>query len=73
MAHGEQAVAAKLLVLGDLLDENEKYRKESLETLDGYAEAECKKLKKGDVVQFERVGFAILDDERKMTFILTSK
>ena len=73
VACDEQAVAAKLLVLGDLLDENGKYRKESLETLDGYCEAECKKLKKGSAVQFERVGLAVLDDERKMTFILTSK
>ncbi len=73
VAHGEQAAATKLLVLGDLLDENEKYRKESLETLEGYVEAECRKLKKGDVVQFERVGFAVLDDEKKMTFVLTSK
>lgn len=70
---GEQAIAARLMVLGELLDENEKYRKESLETLEGYCEAECRKLKKGDVVQFERIGFAVLDDEKKMTFILTSK
>jgi len=69
---GEQAVAAKLLVLGELLDADEKYRKESLEILEGYCEADCRKLKKGDIVQFERQGFAILDDE-KMAFILTSK
>jgi len=73
VAQGEQAVAAKLMVLGELLDENEKYRKKSLETLEGYCEAECRKLKKGDIVQFERIGFAILDDEKKMAFILTSK
>ncbi|MFA6329598.1 MAG: glutamate--tRNA ligase [Candidatus Micrarchaeia archaeon] len=70
---GEQAVAARLLVLGELLDDNEKYRKESLETLEGYCEQECRKLKKGDMVQFERIGFAILDDEKRMSFILTSK
>jgi len=70
---GEQAVAAKLMVLGELLDADEKYRKESLEVLDGYCEADCRKLKKGDIVQFERQGFAILDDEKKMAFILTSK
>jgi len=70
---GKQAVAAKLVVLGELLDENEKYRKESLETLEGYCEQECRTLKKGDVVQFERIGFAVLDDEKKMAFILTSK
>jgi glutamyl-tRNA synthetase len=69
----EQAVAARLLVPGELLDENGKYRKDSLGVLEGYCEPECRKLKKGDVVQFERVGFAVLDDERRMAFILTSK
>lgn len=73
VAHGEQAVAARLMVLGELLDGNEKYRKESLEVLEGYAEPECRTLKKGSVVQFERIGFAVLDDEKSRTFILTSK
>jgi hypothetical protein len=68
-----RAVAAKLFVLGELLDENGNYRKESLEVLEGYAEEDCKTLKKGCVVQFERIGFAVLDDEKTRTFILTSK
>jgi glutamyl-tRNA synthetase len=73
VADNGRAVACRLTVLGELLDENEQYRKESLEVLEGFCEEDCKRLKKGDVVQFERVGFAILDDEKKMSFILTSK
>ena len=67
-----QAVPAKLLAVSDLLDSEENYRPESLVELDGYCEMDCKKLQKGDAVQFERVGFAVLDDEKKMVFVLST-
>ena len=39
------------------------------EIIDNYAS----KLKEGDVVQFERFGFCILNDKKRMSFIFLSK
>jgi len=61
---------AELIELGDLLT-NGKFNEKSMQTRKGVCEKTCASLKQGDIIQFERVGFARLDDEKKMRFILT--
>ncbi len=68
----DKHVKAEVLVPSELFI-NEKFNKESLRVDEGYCESECKNLKKGDIIQFVRYGFCILDDEKKMHFILTSQ
>ncbi|HLD75400.1 MAG TPA: glutamate--tRNA ligase [Candidatus Norongarragalinales archaeon] len=67
------AVPARLVVPSELLDENENFRPESLKIFDAFAEPECRKIAQGETVQFERVGFARLDDKEKMTFVLSTR
>ncbi|MFH1056587.1 MAG: glutamate--tRNA ligase family protein, partial [Candidatus Micrarchaeota archaeon] len=67
----ENAVACELVIVGDLL-EGEELNKKSLVVESGFCEEECKKLAEGTVIQFERVGFARLDDSKKMRFILST-
>ena len=67
----EEFIKIEVLVPSELfLDE--KFNKKSLEVVEGYCESECSYLKKGDIVQFVRYGFCILDDDEKMKFILTN-
>ena len=66
-----EAVQCELVSVADLLVDD-KFNQRSLSVESAYCEAECKKLEEGDIVQFERVGFARLDDKKKMRFILTS-
>lgn len=68
-----QALSASLVVPTELLDANEEYRPESLRVIEGYCEPECAKLKEGDFVQFERVGFARLDDAATRRFVLCTE
>jgi len=67
----EGAVACEVLQIGDLL-RGEEFNPASLRTARGFCERSCKDLNDGDFVQFERVGFARLDDKTKMRFILIS-
>jgi glutamyl-tRNA synthetase len=55
-----------------LLDDGE-FDRESLPVIKGYVEPYASKLKEREVVQFERFGFCILDDKKKMSFIFMSK
>jgi glutamyl-tRNA synthetase len=55
-----------------LLEDGE-FDKESLMVSKGFVEEYATQLSKGDVVQFERFGFCILDDKEKMSFIFISK
>ncbi len=55
-----------------LRDDGE-FDRESLQTSRGYVEGYASKLKEGDVVQFERFGFCILDSKKDMSFIFLSK
>jgi glutamyl-tRNA synthetase len=68
----EEFIKAEVLVPSELFI-NDEFNKESLRTVEGYCESECSYLKKGEVVQFVRFGFCILDDDEKMRFILTSQ
>lgn len=61
-------IKAQLQTPGKLLI-NGKFNKDSIETADGLLESYANNLKEGEVVQFERVGFARLDDKKRMLFI----
>jgi len=67
----EKYLKAEILVPSELFI-GEKFNKDSLKVDKGYCEPECGNLKKGDVVQFVRYGFCILDDDENMRFILTN-
>ena len=55
------------------LKDDGEFDKESLQMSKGYVEEYASKLKEGEVVQFERFGFCILNDRKKMSFIFMSK
>jgi len=67
----ESAVAGELVCISDLL-KGDVFNRKSLVVESGFCEEECKKLDEGAVVQFDRVGFARLDDKKKMRFILSN-
>ncbi len=62
---------AELIEVSDLFID-EKFNEKSLQTRKGVCEKACARLKQGTIIQFERVGFARLDDEKQMRFILSS-
>ena len=62
---------AKILVPKDLLNDDETFNEGSLEVMHGYAEITAQELAQGDRVQFERIGFCILDDKATNTYILS--
>jgi glutamyl-tRNA synthetase len=67
----KQAVAAELIAAGDLLV-GEKFNAKSLSVENGFCEEDCKKLREGAIIQFERVGFVRLDDKKRMRFVLSA-
>jgi glutamyl-tRNA synthetase len=70
-AQAGEAIDCELVVVGDLLDDKGEFNADSLRVEKGKSERACNELRKGDVVQFERVGYAVLDDEKKKRFILS--
>ena len=66
----DEHLKCTLLVPGDLLKEDGEFNEESLKTIEGYCEKDCGRLKAGAIVQLERTGFARLDDEKAMAFVL---
>ncbi len=64
----ENSRQAHLYTIGDLL-EGEEFNAESMIQTDGFIEAYVDYLNRGDVVQFEKVGFFKLDDKTGMRFI----
>jgi glutamyl-tRNA synthetase len=68
----EEFIKAEVLVPSELFI-GDKFNKGSLKVVEGYCESDCSYLKKGDIVQFVRYGFCILDDENGMRFILTNE
>ncbi len=61
------AVKTKLLVPGELLNKSGEFNEASLKEVSGYCPPSVLELNEGDVVQFERVGFARLDQKTKTT------
>jgi glutamyl-tRNA synthetase len=68
---GDKHLEASILVPSDLFIEDE-FNEKSLRIDKGYCEPDCRNLKKGEIIQFVRYGFCILDDEKRMQFILTN-
>lgn len=66
----ESYLECEVLVPKDLLINN-KYNEDSLEIEKGYCEPDCKDIKIGEVVQFERFGFVRLDkrEKEKLVFV----
>ncbi len=62
-----------VIVPGTLLNDNDEYNHDSLRTVEGYVESYADQLKEHEIVQFERFGYCILDDKKKMQFIFISK
>jgi glutamyl-tRNA synthetase len=67
------AVNCTILIPEPILLDNGDFNKDSLKTVKGYAEPYSQELVNGDIVQFERFGFVILDDADQMRFIFISK
>jgi glutamyl-tRNA synthetase len=68
----EDCISISVDVAGSLFI-NDEYNPQSLVTREGFAERACETLVEGDIVQFERVGFARLDDARTMRFVLAHR
>jgi len=69
----ESAISCKVKVAGDLLDESGSFRENSMSEDSGYCEASCRELSVGDIVQFERYGYARMDkkEEHGLIFIFS--
>lgn len=63
----------KITVPGNPLNPDGSFNKESLKESIGSVEAYARQLNQGDIVQFERYGFCILDNKEKLEFIFISK
>ncbi len=66
-------VKCTVLVPLPIVDDKDNFNPNSLETVSGYVESYAEKLKEHEIVQFERFGYCILDDKKKMRFIFISK
>ena len=66
-------IETEVLIPGDLF-KDDKYNEDSLKVVKGYSENDCKRLREGEVIQFERFGFCRLDkvEEDKLVFIYSS-
>ncbi len=62
-----------VVVPGPILDDKNSFNKSSIEVVNGYVEEYASNLKEHEIVQFERFGYCILDDKKKMHFIFISK
>ena len=66
-------VECSIIAPGELIDSEGRLNKNSMKTITGYVESYAKNLKEREIVQFERFGYCILDDKKKMQFIFISK
>ncbi|MFA6328844.1 MAG: glutamate--tRNA ligase [Candidatus Micrarchaeia archaeon] len=69
----ESAVACKVKIAGDLLDKDGNFRENSMSEDSGFCEASCRGLAVGDIVQFERYGYARMDklEEHGLVFVFS--
>ncbi len=66
-------VKTKVEVVGNLLNKDETFNKDSLTVVEGLAESAVRSVEEGETVQFERFGFCILDDKKEEKFVFVSK
>ncbi|MGV8176204.1 MAG: glutamate--tRNA ligase [Candidatus Bilamarchaeaceae archaeon] len=66
-------IGCDVLVPGDLLKDDGAVDPDSMKTIMGYCEPSCASLQEGEVVQFERFGFCVLDAKigGRLVFIYT--
>jgi len=60
-------------VPGKLFDKDNKLMSKTMNTDKGICEKSCSKLKKGDMIQFERYGFVRVDKKKPLEFIFAHK
>ena len=65
------ALEAKLYEVGNLLNEDDTFNENSLEAVPGFCESSASALNEGDIIQFERVGYARLHRKKGMEFVLS--
>ncbi len=66
-------IKCEVVIPGEILDDRGEFNPDSIRTVHGVVEPYAASLKKGEIVQFERFGYCILDDKDSMRFIFTSK
>jgi glutamyl-tRNA synthetase len=66
---GEDHAECTVLVPKDLLGPDGEFDQKSLESVKGYAEAGCRGIAPGAIIQFERFGFCRLDRKDPLTFV----
>lgn len=69
----DKNVDATVTMIGTLLKEDDTFNEESIKVINGKAEHSIELLQKGDIIQFERFGFCILDDKEKKSFLFISR
>ncbi|MEM3844655.1 MAG: glutamate--tRNA ligase [Candidatus Parvarchaeota archaeon] len=69
----DDSVPITILFVGNLLNEDASFNSQSIRTVEGLAEASVNSLEQGDIIQFERFGFCILDKKEERKFIFISR
>ncbi len=67
------SVPVRVVVLGELLKGDGTFNENSLGEISGLGEPAVGTLKKGDIIQFERFGFCILDNKADNSFVYISR
>ncbi len=62
-----------VLVPMPIVNDDGRFNPDSLRKISGYVESYAERLKEHEIVQFERFGYCILDDKKRMQFIFISK
>ena len=62
-----------VMIPGELLNDDETVRNDSLKVAEGYVESYASKLKEREIVQFERFGYCVLDEAKSLRFIFISR
>ena len=66
-------IKVSIISVGTLLNKDGSFNTDSLKTINGLAENSIATLSKGDIIQFERFGFCILDNKEMHSFVYISK
>ena len=69
----EKSLDCSVIIPGEILKDNGDFNPDSIRVVHGRVEPYAASLEKGDIVQFERFGYCILDSKERMEFIFTSK